>query len=65
MVIGASAGPRIGQFSIGILYLSSAVLPGEAKMNTMRNARNKFFHITNTSYTGKQNGTIIVCPVLF
>jgi hypothetical protein len=50
MVIGASAGPRIGQLSIGIEYLCSAVCPREARNNSKRNAGNSFLHIVFTAF---------------
>jgi hypothetical protein len=49
MVIGASTGPRIGQLSIGIEYLCSAVCPREERNNSKRNAGNNFLNIGITS----------------
>jgi hypothetical protein len=45
MVIGASAGPRYGKLSMGIVYLFSAARAGEERNKTKRNADNSFFHI--------------------
>jgi hypothetical protein len=57
MVIGAFAGPRIGQLSIGIVYLCSVVCPKEEANKTNRTASNNFLHIVVTSCKGKKRGT--------
>jgi hypothetical protein len=60
MVICASAGPRIGQLSIGIEYLCSAVFPGVERNKTKRNANKSLRHIAVTSSIEMQTGTLII-----